>query len=66
MDDVILVTGVLVLRPSGVGGDEGITCDGVIEFRPPAGQKKEHVPGTSEIVTSSEEDETIAENGSTE
>jgi len=65
MEDIVIVTGVLLLRPP-EEGDGGITCDGVIQFRSPAGRKQEQVPGTYEIVTSPGEDTMIAENGSTE
>jgi len=40
MEDIVIVTGVLLLRPP-EEGDGGITCDGLIQFRPPAGRKKE-------------------------
>jgi len=34
MEDIILVSGVLYLRPpSGEAGEDGILCDGLIEFR---------------------------------
>jgi len=40
MEDVILVSGVLYLRPpSDEGEEDGILCDGIIEFRPPTGRK---------------------------
>lgn len=64
MDDVILVSGVLVLRPSDEGEEEGIICEGLIEFRSPAGRNAGKDPRAemSEILPSPDEDELTAGN----
>jgi len=49
MEDVILVSGVLYLRPpTGEDGEDGILCDGLVEFRSSAGKPAGVIPCTKQ------------------